>query len=271
MKNFLKLLTITIISVSAGTVFAAAEERTVPVTVDSDPQGAIFSFEVPNSKFLVKGTTPARINNVPSGKAIVYFETLDNCTAPKPQNRTLGTTEPMNFFGRYSCGNSIAAPIITNKPNIIPVKRVSIRLSPHQLEYTAGDMVQYTLAIHNDGDVINESLTIDMRFDPSQLQVGTTIPVGATVVGAGHLRWTIPALDFNQTWSAPVALRVVSGVSATGIRATASVQGANISVAQATATIGTPSLPKTGFGVDTLVILLSLLLVSPIALRRLRV
>lgn len=268
MKNFLKLLTIAVVSVSASTVFAA-EERTVPVTIDSDPQGAVFSFEVPNNKFVVTGTTPARINNVPTGKAIVHFETLENCIAPKPQNRTLGTDRPMNFFGRYSCGGATVQPDITEKPNVVPAKRVSIRLSPHQLEFINGDMVNYTLAVHNDADALNAPLNVDLRFDPNQLQVGTSLPIGATLVSAGHLQWRIDALAYNQTWSVPVSLRI-GNVQGDSVRATASVQGAGVSTVNATATIGTPSLPETGFAADMLMILLSLALVSPLALRRLQ-
>lgn len=253
MKTILSLCAIIIGLILTNPVLA----QTVPLTVDSDPQGAKFSLEVPNNKFSITGTTPARINNVPTGKAIVHFENLPNCLAPKPQNRVIDSTEQINFFGRYACGNSSSEPTVTVLPPVASAKRVSIRLSPHQLEFLPGGAVNFTVAIHNDAEAITSPITVLVQFNESELTPNGALALGGVYQEGGQIAWTIPALQFKETWSTTVPLRVANSVNTDSLHVQASVQGAGFARASASATIGTPTLPETGFGFDTIFLALS--------------
>jgi hypothetical protein len=248
MKHLLLLTSFVSSIVSTPLAYA---NTTVPVSIDSDPQGVTFSFDIPNEKFTVTGKTPARINDVPSGKAIVHFETLENCIAPKPQNRVIGQDQPMHFFGRYNCGNSGVTPEIIEQPALVPAKQISARVSPSQLEALPGSAVQFTVAVHNDAATINTPVTVRFTYDASQMNP-THIPNNGVQVQPGIIEWTLSGIPSNQTWSAGVKMQLSTNVHTNAITASVSAQGAEVRTATASTQVGTPGLPATGFSIDTL-------------------
>jgi Domain of unknown function DUF11 len=225
-----------------------AADNVVPVTIDSDPQGVTFSFTVPNRGFSISGTTPARINDVPVGKAFVHFETIEGCTAPKPQNRTMGQDTMLNFFGRYTCGNSVEEPTVTIQKPVTPTKHISARVSPSQLEALPGSTVQFTVAVHNDGAAIDTPVTVRYSFDAGQMSVAS-MPNNARMVGSS-VEWVLPNLAADATWSSTVSMKLASNITVSNVHAHVSASANGVTTAKASTALGTPSLPKTGFGID---------------------
>lgn len=255
MKHLLLLLTFGFSTTLAPVSFA---QNTVPVTIDSDPQGVQFSFEVPNSKFTVTGTTPARINDVPTGKAFVHFETLQNCLAPKPQSRSIGQDKPMHFFGRYNCGNSSSEPDIIIKDPVVPNKKISARVSPSQLEALPGATVNFTVAVHNDGAHVDTPVTVQFSYNADQL-TPISVPRGGHQVRAGLIEWTVPSLRVNETWSLSVPMRISQHADASTITTRVTAKGLGLNTASASTHLGTPALPETGFGFDSIFVALTAL------------
>jgi hypothetical protein len=238
--------------------FVVEYEYNTTISIRSDPSGAPVDVEDMNGRVVRSGTTPVSFS-MPAGTYTAKYGYMDNCALPKPQRRTAGIYETVEFFGRYLCTVPGRPPVTPPSPPSQPetprdaTGRVSLSLTPHQREVLAGGIVHYTLNVRNQGRTTQHDLVVRFNFNPETMVLGDT-PGG--VVDRDTVTWNIPELFAGQSWNVNVPVQIRSGAD-TGNRfeVSAVVTGPEINEAispnlRQTVVVGTPVIPATGLPLD---------------------
>lgn len=231
------------------------------VTVESMPSGARFELMGPHD-MRIAGTTPMTVSELPPFTYMVNFGLREGCSLPRPIERELREREHIRFLGEYRCGMTSSASSISSSVSSSPSVAARIIQSLQTPESTAGGTVMITTGIVNSGTSTLHDITFTEQFDPSAVAI-PEVPAGAMVQG-NLIIWRIPSIYAGQRWSANVRLLLLPSLKAgTKTALTARVSTEDLinqdpQTLAATVQIGVAALPKTGWAMDTILILLGL-------------
>ena len=252
------------------------------LSVESIPTGAPFSIEDVRGRVIASGETPDQVT-VPSGTYTAKYGFLRGCSIPRPQTRSTGRGEMVDFLGRYECGRATASSVASRSSSSASSRssvssrrrassstsaitgQLSLWVRPQTREAMPGGNVIYTLGVRNDGSVTQRDLMVRFRINRAHMSF-QRVPTNGAIVGSGSmLSWRIPELEAGRTWSVQFPVHVNDDVRAgTRLEVTGTAQGPNIANVEAgdtelraTAAVGVPVLPPTGAALDLWFVLAS--------------
>lgn len=236
------------------------------ITVNSEPQGAPFELTGPPKGIKLTGVTPAVFKNLPPYYYTANYGVVPGCLEPKPQKREVSARQHITFNAEYVC--DIPAQVVpTGSDPYVEVDnpngKVSVVLTPHQVETLPGESITYTLAVKNHGKRTQHDLNVSFQYDVNAMNIERTLPREGTVIG-NVAQWTVPKLYAGQTWKVdfPVTVRKQTG-EGVRIGTSARVSGSEINVVvsdklSADVTVGTAVIPRTGERSDLAVLIASM-------------
>jgi hypothetical protein len=229
--------------------------------------------------------TPVRFRNLPQGKYTAYYE-VPGCPPPRPLRRFLEEGGEITFtLEAPSCFVSVrmqepeeevalpprpptAPPFEEEAPSAVgsPV-RVSLFATN---EVTAGGTTRVTMSVHNVSSTPLRDLEIEYRYDGTKL----TIEEGEGAEQLPNLLlYRIPLLATRNSWRQSVTLRIAPDLpGGTPLPSSMAVRGPALdglpttrrSASREMVVLG--ELPKTGWPLDLVLLLLSATMAAPLIL-----
>lgn len=196
------------------------------IRVLSNPTGVKVHVVAPG--ITLTGMTPVTFSDLPPFHYTVYYGAVAGCITPRPQKRSLSEGTPLVFSATYRCDGAPPPPPPPPPPapqpdsGEHPLSEIGFRHEVSQSEVLPGGTFKITIRVKNPTDhrirdlIVTEILPQDVSVD--------VLPQGGTRRG-NTLRWSVPDLDPNESWTIVLTAAVARNVRGDSLDLTANAEG----------------------------------------------